>query len=87
MHLDRALIAAGVRRLLEIVRPNGVLYLSWRVTAGGDVRDSHGRLYTSFDAELVRAELANKTLLLDEEVVSASSGKRIHRLVVRKPVS
>ena len=35
---------------------------------------------------LVRAELAAATSLLDEEVVSASSGKKIHRLVVKKPV-
>ena len=84
MHLDRALIAPSVRRMLEIVRPGGVFYLSWRVTQGDDARDAHGRLYAAFDASLVRAELAETTSLLDEEVVSASSGKVIHWLVVRK---
>jgi SAM-dependent methyltransferase len=84
MHLDRALIAASVRRMLELVKPGGVFYLSWRVTDGADLRDVNGRLYVAFDASLVRTELAAATMLLDEEVVSASSGKKIHRLVARK---
>ena len=86
MHLDRALIVPSVRRMLDIVKPGGVFYLSWRVTEGGDQRDKHERLYASFDASLVSKELAAATMLLDEEVVSASSGKRIHRLVARKPI-
>jgi SAM-dependent methyltransferase len=84
MHLDRALTAPSVRRLLDIAKPGGVLYLSWRVTDGADLRDAHGRLYAAFDAALVRAELSTATLLLDEEVISASSGKTIHRLVAAK---
>ncbi len=85
MHLEPAEIAASVRRLLDIVKPSGVLYLSWRVTDGKDERDSHGRLYTAFDSALVTAELAPATILVDEEVVSASSGKKIHRIVAKKP--
>jgi SAM-dependent methyltransferase len=84
MHLDRAQIAASVRRLLDITKLGGILYLSWRVTAGDDQRDKHERLYAGFEASLVLAELADATTLLDEEVVSASSGKTIHRVVVRK---
>ena len=84
MHLDRALIAPSVRRMLDLVKPGGVFYLSWRVTDDADVRDINGRLYAAFDAALVRSELAAATSLLDEEVVSASSGKVIHRLVARK---
>jgi SAM-dependent methyltransferase len=84
MHLDRAQIAPSVRRLLDIVKPDGILYLSWRVTDDADVRDAHGRLYAAFDASLVRAELLGATTLLDEDVVSVSSGKKIHRIVVRK---
>ncbi|WP_166304397.1 class I SAM-dependent methyltransferase [Bradyrhizobium sp. 2S1] len=84
MHLDHALIAPSVRRMLDIVKPGGVFYLSWRVTAGDDARDAHGRLYAAFDAALVRTELAAAELLLDAEVVSASSGKVIHRLVASK---
>jgi SAM-dependent methyltransferase len=84
MHLDRARIAPSVRRMLDIAKPGGVFYLSWRVTEDADQRDQHHRLYASFDASVVRAELAAATPLLDEEVVSASSGKKIHRIVVRK---
>jgi SAM-dependent methyltransferase len=84
MHLDRALIVPAVRRMFEIVKPGGVFYLSWRVTDAADLRDGHGRLYAAFDASIVRNQLKAATTLLDEEVVSASSGKKIHRLVVRK---
>ena len=48
------------------------------------MRDAQGRLYAAFDAALVLAELKTTTVLLDEEAVSASSGKKIHRLVVKK---
>jgi hypothetical protein len=78
-------IATSVRRLMAILEPGGVLYLSWRVTKGSAQRDRYGRLYGAFDADLVRRPLAGNAVLLDEEVVSASSGKPIHRLVVRKP--
>ncbi|HEV2573073.1 MAG TPA: class I SAM-dependent methyltransferase [Beijerinckiaceae bacterium] len=85
MHLDRTEIAPSVRRLLDILRPGGILYLSWRVTPAADVRDPHGRLYAAFDAALVREALSGTAFLLDEEVVSASSGKTIHRLVAKSP--
>ena len=84
MHLDRDQIAPSVRRMLDVVKPGGIFYLSWRVTAGSDLRDKHDRLYAAFDAPLVLNELAGSTMLLDEEVVSASSGKTIHRVVIRK---
>ena len=84
MHLDRARIAPSVRRLFDIVKPCGVLYLSWRVTDDSDLRDAHGRLYAAFDASLVLSELMAATTLLDEEAVSASSGKKIRRLLVKK---
>jgi SAM-dependent methyltransferase len=84
MHLDRALIAPSVRRMLDIAKPGGIFYLSWRVTDGADLRDGHGRLYAAFDSSLVLGELAATGLLLDEEVTSASSGKAIHRLVAKK---
>jgi hypothetical protein len=84
MHLDRADVAPSVRRMLDIVRPGGVLYLSWRVTEGENLRDKQDRLYAAFEPSLVLAELKTATTLLDEEPISASSGKRIHRVVVRK---
>src|SRR2546423_5352856 len=85
MHLDRKQIAASVRRLLDIVKPSGILYLSWRVTEGTDQRDAQGRLYAAFDPAVVLAELTATTVLLDEEAVSASSGKKVHRLAAKKP--
>jgi SAM-dependent methyltransferase len=85
MHLAHDAIAPSVRRMMAILASGGTLYLSWRVTAGIDQRDAHGRLYGAFDAGLVRGQLADAAMLLDEEVVSTSSGKTIHRFVVRKP--
>lgn len=84
MHLPRELIAPSVRRLLEVVKPGGTLYVSWRVTKDADVRDNNGRLYSAFDSALVRDELKGCTLLHDEENVSVSSGKSIHVIVARK---
>ena len=83
MHLPRDGIAPAARRLADIVKPGGVLYLSWRVFED-DRRDGKGRLYTVFDSNIVRNELRAMTMLLDEEVTSASSGNVIHRIVARK---
>jgi SAM-dependent methyltransferase len=83
MHLPQAAIAPSVRRMWSILRPGGALYLSWRVTEGVGQRDQHGRLYTAFEKSLVTAEIPGR-ILLDEDVVSASSGKTIHRIVARK---
>jgi SAM-dependent methyltransferase len=84
MHLPREQIAPSVQRLLSILKPFGVLYLSWRVTEGDDLRDPQGRLYTAFDDNLVRDALAGARIMLDDEPLSASSGKRIHRIVAVK---
>jgi SAM-dependent methyltransferase len=84
MHLAPALIAPSVRRMLDLVKPGGIFYLSWRVSDGADQRDQYGRLYAAFDMLLVLAELSDVTLLLNEQVVSASSGKKIHRIVAGK---
>ena len=82
MHLDRAAIAPSVRRLVAILKPGGILALSWRVEEV-DRRDGHGRLYSTFDRGLVVRELAAATILLDEEIISPSSGRKIHRIVAR----
>ena len=85
MHLRRPQILDAVRRLLAILRPDGILYLSWRVTDGADQRDSHGRLYAAFESALIREGLDGAAvLMLDDEPISASSGKKIHRIVARK---
>ena len=85
MHLRRPQILDGVRRLLAILKPDGILYLSWRVTNGAVQRDPHGRLYSAFESSLIREGLEGAAaLLLDDEPLSASSGKKIHRIVARK---
>ncbi len=85
MHLRRPQMLEAVRRLLAILKAGGILYLSWRVTEGADQRDPHGRLYSAFDSALIREALDGAAeLLLDDEPVSASSGKTIHRIVARK---
>ncbi|MEU4602239.1 class I SAM-dependent methyltransferase [Kribbella sp. NPDC023972] len=84
MHLEPATVPAAVRRLVDILTPGGVLYLTWRVSAT-DQRDDAGRLYAAVDAAVVKDALGDAECLLDEEVTSASSGKTIQRLVVRKP--
>ena len=73
MHLDRAQIAASIRRMLDIVKSGGVFYLSWRVTEGVDQRDKHGRLYAAFDVSLVRREFSEAT---------AAAGRRGRERVV-----
>lgn len=85
MHLPAEDIAASVRRMLAILRPGGVIYLSWRVTEGADVRDSYGRLYAAFNPSLVFEGLDAAEILFDEQTDSLSSGKLIRRVIARKP--
>jgi len=85
MHLDPAQIAPATQRLVELLKPAGTLYLSWRVTPGASRRDDQGRLYAAFDAGAVMNVLAREAeVLSDHEVVSASSGKVIHRVLARR---
>ena len=84
MHLPRDAVMPSIARLMAILRPGGTLYLSWRVTGGPDQRDPQGRLYSGFAKDLVTGALAGAAILLDEETISASSGKAIHRIVARK---
>ncbi|KWH28967.1 SAM-dependent methyltransferase [Burkholderia cepacia] len=84
MHLEQA-DAAAAARLAELLMPGGTLYMSWLVAGNGALRDERGRLYTPLDAARMRAALGAGMQVIDEhEVVSASSGKRVHRLIVRK---
>jgi SAM-dependent methyltransferase len=85
MHLPAGVIEASVARLAELLAPGGMLYLSWRVTEDGDLRDDRGRLYAAFDADLVRRPLAALETLHDEASLSVSSGRTVHRLIARRP--
>jgi SAM-dependent methyltransferase len=84
MHLPADAIAPSVRRLMSLLRPGGTLYLSWRVTEGDDQRLDDGRLYTSFPPSLVLDATGSAVVVHDSESTSASSGRTVHRLVVRK---
>jgi SAM-dependent methyltransferase len=84
MHLRTANVALSVRRLLAILRPGGTLYLSWRVTQEAESRSDDDRLYSGFPASLVLDALGGATVLHESEETSASSGKRVHRLVARR---
>jgi len=84
MHLPVADIPASVSRLIDILKPGGVLYLSWRVTEGDDRRDGAGRLYGAFDPALVFEALVGAKILLDEQRVSASSAKVVRRVLARR---
>jgi len=87
MHLEPEVIGPSVQRLIAILEPRGVLYLSWRVTAGASLRDGQERLYAAFDTAIVLNALCGSVILLDEERVSLSSNKTIHRIVARKAES
>lgn len=85
MHLPPPDVAAACARLIDILTPGGVLYLSWRVAPDGQsTRDAYGRLYAAFDEAWVREGLRGAHILLDEDAVNASSGKRVRRVVARR---
>lgn len=84
MHLPADSIPLAIDNLLRILKPSGVLYLSWRVTEGEDQRQPDGRLYSAFEPSLVVDALAGCVILLFEDVTSESSGKRICRVIASK---
>jgi SAM-dependent methyltransferase len=87
MHLPVPDIPPAVSRLLAILRAGGTLYLSWRVTDGQDRRDDDGRLYSAFAPSLIENTLGDATVVHGSDSLSASSGRRVYRLVVRKHVT
>jgi SAM-dependent methyltransferase len=84
MHLPSPEIEKAVSRMKAILANDGSMYLSWRVTTVADQRTDDGRLYSAFDSSIVYDALAGTEVLHDSESVSASSGRTVHRLVVRK---
>jgi len=83
MHLPIESMGPAVRRLLSLIRPAGVLYLSWRVSAESS-RDTHGRLYQAFDDQIIMLELVQCESLYDAKLISESSGREVRRIAVRK---
>ncbi len=86
MHLPTESIPLAVDNLRRLLRPNGVLYLSWRVTEGEDQRQPDGRFYAAFEPPLVVDALVDCAILLFEDVTSESSGKRICRVIASKNI-
>lgn len=85
MHLPPDEIGLAARTLLDLLQPGGTLYLSWRVTEGTSQRDKLGRLYAAFDKHIVIDVWRNDAaILFDQEDLSVSSGKKVHRLIARK---
>ncbi len=83
MHLPRAEIVPAVSQLRAILKPGGVLYLSWRINEKTDRRDPDGRLFTAFDIGLLRGALAEHALLFEGVVERPAGGGYIQRIVVR----
>jgi len=84
MHLEPEQVSQATRRLVDMLKPGGTLFLSWRVTEGASQRDTHQRLYSSFDKALVLNACIGHSILLDQEDINVSSGKVVHRVIVRK---
>ncbi len=83
MHLPKDQISIAIQNLKRILQKDGVLYLSWRVTEGEDARNSDGRLYSAFEPAFILNQFDQDGILHFEDRVSASSGKRVCRLIYR----
>lgn len=84
MHLSKQQILPAIKNLKRILKNNGILYLSWRVTEQNDVRHKDGRLYSAFNPDLILSEFTENDILHFEDKISASSGKRVCRLIWKK---
>ncbi|SIT49947.1 Type 11 methyltransferase [Paraburkholderia piptadeniae] len=84
MHLAPDAITDAVDNLVRILRPSGMLYLSWRVTEGEDRRQPDGRLYSAFEPGLVTNALSACVILFADDTTSASSGKRVCRIIAAR---
>jgi SAM-dependent methyltransferase len=82
MHLPRQEIAPAVARMLEILKPGGVIYMSFRITENEDHRERDGRLFTAYVGDHVRRALAGQTILFDG-TVERRPGVTIQRLIAR----
>ncbi len=83
MHLPKVQIPSAIQNLKRILKKNGILYLSWRVTEGEDRRHQDGRLYSSFKPNYILEQFSKDNVLHFEDKISASSSKRICRLICK----
>lgn len=84
MHLPKEQIIPAIQSLKRILKVGGMLYLSWRVTEGEDARHKDGRLYSAFEPEYILKEFNKKDILHFEDKISASSAKRVCRLIYKQ---
>lgn len=82
MHLPQPQIVESLKSLKRLLKKGGILYLSWRVTEGTDMRHADGRLYTAFEPDFILNQFSKSSVLHFEDKISESSGKRICRLIV-----
>jgi len=82
MHLPREEIAPAVARMLEILKPGGVIYMSFRITENADHREKDGRLFTAHVGDHVRRALVGHEILFDGTAARAAGGT-IQRLIAR----
>ena len=80
MHLPRAEIEPAVARMLEILKPGGVIYMSFRITENADHRETDGRLFAAHVGDHVRRALAGRAILFDR-MVERRPGVMHQRLV------
>ena len=86
MHLPKAEILEAIQNLKRILKNQGILYLSWRVTEGEDSRHEDGRLYSAFEPKFILDQFPKNSILHFEDKTSASSGKRVCRLIYKKSI-
>lgn len=84
MHLSTTNIQRSIQSLGRLLKTDGIMYLSWRVTEGEDMRHSDGRLYSAFSPDFILTQFKTSEILHFEDKVSSSSGKRVCRLIIKK---
>lgn len=82
MHLPREEIKPAVTRMLEILQPGGVIYMSFRITENADHREKDGRLFTAYVGDHVRRALTRQEILFDGTIPRPAGGT-VQRLIAR----
>lgn len=90
MHLDSKEHLLCLKNLLRILKPGGVLHLSWRHPDDENqlyTRDEKGRLYAKVDAEslIAFAVSLGASVLEHRSFISPSSGKPLSELALKVP--
>lgn len=83
MHLPAYQVPIAIENLKRILQKDGILFLSWRVTECEDTRSADGRLYSAFGPDVILNQFGRDGILHFEDKISASSGKRVCRLIYR----